>query len=973
MNITVAWEDVISVINQISGYLITIGIAFILLIVLLIAARRAGKPKSGFIRIQSVLVFFLILVIMVNTIAFGPLQNMINVALAEKGSLSQESVDNSRRTVETIASEGIVLTKNDNNTLPLSTRNLNVFGWASTNPIYGGSGSGTVDTSTAVSIIGGLENSGFKLNKELSDMYTAYRADRPKITVHDGQDWTLPEVPVDQYSDQLMNNALQFSDTALIVISRVGGEGADLPHDMGSVMNGKWSEPGTRYLKAKYVNNSSDYSEFTDGQTYLELSKTEKNLVEMVTKNFKKVIVVYNGSNTFEMDWTEQYEQIQGVLLVPEAGATGFNALGEILTGEVNPSGKTVDTWIKDLTAAPYINNIGHFGLTNVGETVAKARENWPKSDGIASFVNYVEGLYVGYRFYETAAEEGFINYDDTVQYPFGYGLSYTTFKQEMGTVKESNGKFTVEVTVTNTGNKEGKEVVQVYYNPPYTNGGVEKASANLIAFDKTQTLAPGQSEKLTVTFNLEDMASYDSKGVGRYVVEAGDYRISLRSDSHNTVTEQVYNVAKNIVYDQSNPRPSDKVPAKNQLQFSEGNVKYLSRANNFANYAEAVARPTNFELDGKLLANGTYDPTVFNKPNDVMPTQGAKNGVEAYDLRGLPYDDPKWETLLNEITVDEMVNFIAYGGFATTKIESIKLLPTLAADGPAGVNAFVIKLFGTGYSSAVMIAQTWNVDLARAAADGLMKEMTDFKINGWYGPSMNIHRSAFNGRNFEYYSEDPLLSSKMAIAQTKAATDHGIIPSLKHFAFNEQETNRNAILTTWLSEQSARELYLKPFENTVKASEGSSVAMMSSFNYIGTEWSGGAQELLKNILRDEWGFRGMVLTDYFGNYGYMDADRAVRGGGDLMLGVAGNEAIMTDLSATSVIAMRTAVKNAVYTIVNSGVYENYVPGKTPRWMVMSYAVDAVLLLVLIMAEIALIRSYRRKLNIIVESQSQLL
>ena len=967
MNITFVWEDVISVINQISGYLIVIGIALLAMVIGLILARKVGKPKSGFIKIQSVIAFFVILVLMLNVIAFGPLENTITASLAETGTLSEETIVNSQSIIEEITAEGIVMAKNDDNALPLNAQNLNVFGWASTNPIYGGTGSGSVDASTAVDILGGLENAGFNLNTEISDMYTEYSADRPLPSINDGQVWTLPEPPVEQYSDEKINNAKEFSDTALVIIGRIGGEGADLPTDMSAVIDGSWNEPGTKYRNATYENNSSDYDDFTDGQSYLELSQTEKDLVEKVTENFDKVIVVYNGSNTFEMGWTEDYEQIKGVLLVGGAGATGFNALGKVLNGEINPSGKTVDTWVYDLKATPYYNNIGHFAYTNVDEVTSKAKEAWPKADGIASFVNYVEGIYVGYRYYETAAEEGLIDYDTTVQYPFGYGLSYTTFSQEMGAVSEDNGTITLDVTVTNTGDGAGKDVAQIYTNPPYTNDGIEKASANLIAFEKTDMLNPGESQTLTLSFTLEDMVSYDSSGNGHYVLEAGDYAISLRTDSHLIVDEQVYTVAEEIIYDESNPRSIDKQVATNQLQFAEGDVTYLSRADGFANFEEVVAPPTDFELKGELLGNGTYDSTKYNNPDDVMPTQGANNDLEVYDLRSRDYDDPMWEDLLDQITVDEMINFIAYGGFATVKIDSIDLVPTLQADGPAGVNSFMTGSYGTGYPSETLIAQTWNVDLAYAAADGILKELKDFKIDGWYGPSMNLHRSAFNGRNFEYYSEDPILSSKMAIAETQASYDHKIIPFLKHFAFNEQETNRNAFLATWLPEQAARELYLTPFANTVNANDGSSLAMMSVFNFIGTEWGGSTSELLNNILRDEWGFRGLVLTDYFGNYGYMDADRAIRGGSDLMLGTTGNEAIIDDRSATSVIAMRQATKNSLYTIVNSGVYEEHVTNSNPKWMKILYAVDVVLLIILVLLEIAVVRNYRKKAIIIRE------
>lgn len=959
-NVEVAWEDVISVLQLVRTHLIVIVVALICMIAAMIFAHKLAKPKRGFVRIQSLIAFIVVAAVVINVMLAGALSNTLNVLLSDMGSLSQESVDNSRAVIEEVTGEGIVMTKNDDSFLPIAPERINVFGWASTNPIYGGTGSGTVDTATAVGILEGLENAGFETNSELSDMYTEYRADRPGISINEGQDWTLPEVPVSDYSDEMIQNAKDFSDTAMIVISRSGGEGADLPHDMGAVMDGSWNQ-GTKYTNASYQNNSSEYDDFTDGQTYLELSQTERDLVDMVCSEFDNVIVVYNGANTFELGWTNEYEQIKSVLLCAGAGATGFNALGNVLAGNVNPSGRTADTWVQDLTQTPYYNNIGHFAYTNTQETEEAALASWERADGIVSFVNYTEGIYTGYRFYETAAEESLINYDEQVLYPFGYGLSYSTFTQEMGDLNVTDDTISVDVTVTNTGDTAGKDVVQLYYTPPYENGGIEKSSVNLAAFDKTDMLEPGESQTLTLEFNIEDMASYDTSGDGQYILEAGTYGISLRSDSHDVIDSRDYELSEDIVYNESNPHSGDVVAATNKFDFAEGNITYLSRADGFANYEEAVSAPTNYELDGEVLGNGTYDPTDYNNPDDVMPTTGADNGLELYDLRGASYDDPRWDDLLDQVTVDEMVELIAYGGHQTAAVDSAGKIRTMDTDGPAGVNSSTLGAFGTGYCSEVLIAQTWNVDLAEKAADGMCREFADYGIVGWYAPSMNLHRSAFGGRNFEYYSEDSLLSSRMAYAEVSAAVQHNIYPYIKHFVLNEQEINRNALLCTWFNEQSLRELYFKPFEYCVKNTESGKLAIMSSYNYLGTEWAGGSSELLQDVLRGEWGFEGMVISDYFGNYGYMDADRAVRGGTDLMLGTAGNDAIMTDLSATSVIAMRNATKNIFYVTVNSAAYDSYTPGAIPDWMRTMYIADGVLAVLIIAAEVLVIRNYQRK------------
>lgn len=962
-NVEVAWEDVISVINMVRTHLIIIAIAFIAMIAVMIIVRKKEKLIKRMIRFQSFFAFLLITVVTLNVAAAETLYNTLNVVLSDKGTLDQGHIDNSKKVIEDVTNEGVVMTKNDNSFLPIAPQKINVFGWSSTNPVYGGTGSGTVDATTAVGILKGLENAGFETNSELSDMYTEYRQDRPVISINDGQDWTLPEVPAADYSDKIINDAKDFSDVAMIVLSRTGGEGTDLPIDMGPIMDGSTMDIGTKYTKGTYTNNSKDYDDFEDGQSYLELSKTEQDLVDLVCSNFDDVIVVYNGANAMELGWTNDYEQIKSVLLCAGAGATGFNALGNIISGEVNPSGKTTDTWLKDINKAPYINNIGHFAYTNTDKVSDAAKKAWERADGIVSFVDYVEGIYVGYRFYETAADEGLINYDDTVMYPFGYGLSYTTFDETMGELRASDDGISVDVTVTNTGDTAGKDVVELYYDPPYYNGGIEKSSVNLLAFDKTDLLEPGESETVTLTFSDEDMASYDTYGAGHYVLEHGDYDISLRTDSHNVVDSKTYNVAEDIVYDENNKHNGDVEVADNKFDFVEGDITYLSRKDGFANYDTATAAPTNFELDGTIYGNGTYDPTDYDNDDDKMPTTGADNGLELFDLRGASYDDDRWEDLLDEMTVDEMVDLIAFGGHQNIAVRSIDKIRILDTDGPAGVNSSTLGIFGTGFCSEIILAQTWNTELAVAFSEAMGQEFADYHVTGWYAPSMNIHRSAFGGRDFEYYSEDSKLSAEMAKAEVEGIVNAGMYPFIKHFVLNEQEINRNAFLTTWSNEQAMREIYFKPFEDTIKAYPDGKIAVMSSYNFLGTEWAGSCTQLLNDVLRGEWGYKGMVISDYFGNYGYMDADRAVRGGTDMMLGTAGNDAIMTDLSATSVIAMRKAVKNILYTTVNSSAYENYVPGETPRWLKMIYAADAILAVLLIAAEAALIIRYRKKRN----------
>ena len=966
-------EDVIKVLDSMKPQLIGFGVVLVLAIVAMIACMKLPKAKKYMIRCQAGLAILLALVITVNLICFGPMNTMISLATGS-GSISEETSAEATDLVEDIADEGIVLLKNEGRTLPLTAGNLNVFGWASTNPVYGGTGSGALnDAYHTVTLLEGLENAGFTLNTELSDFYTAYRADRPTIAMGT-QDWTLPEPPASTYTDEMMANAKAFSDTALVVIGRSGGEGADLPTDMAAVIDGSWQDGTTSYA-GSYTNNSTEYADFEQGQHFLELSKTERDMLDLVCSNFENVVVVYNGANTMELGFVDEYAQIKSVLWCPGTGQSGFNALGSILAGTVNPSGKTADTFVYDLTATPTWNNFRAFSYTNADEFAAAG---FMIKSTTPHFINHNESIYVGYRFYETAAAEGVIDYATTVQYPFGYGLSYTSFSQTMSDLTvDGEGNISLDVTVTNTGSVAGKDVVEVYYNPPYTNGGIEKSTANLIAFDKTEMLEPGASETITITFKAEDMASYDADVNKAYVLEAGDYIISINSDSHTVIDSRTYNVPSTIVYGEGNARSTDATVATNQFDFADGGVTYLSRADGFANYAEATAAPASYEMSDELKAsfinNGNYDPNEYNNADDVMPTTGASNGLQLVDMRGVDYDDAQWDTFLDQLTINDMDTLIALGGYQTAAVPSIGKVQTYDCDGPASINNNFTGVGSVGFPSAVMIASTWNQDLASEFGRSIGKMADEMNTTGWYAPAMNTHRSAFAGRNFEYYSEDGVLSGKMAAKAIQGAEEFGVYAYMKHFALNDQEANRCDMLCTWADEQSIREIYLKPFEISVK--EGGCDAVMSSFNYIGHKWAGACDELLNKVLRDEWGFVGMVLTDYFGVYGYMDADQAIRNGTDFCLvnyDTATNHVTDTT-SATGVQAMRQASKNILYTVVNSRAYaeENLNMGM-PTWQIVAIAADVVLAAVLIVLEVRTVKGYgRRKAAVQVEGKEE--
>lgn len=960
--------DVMNVIGSLTPYLIAIGVLFALALIITFAVNKKTVKEVATRKIvhsESWLVALVGIVVAVSMMLTGPLSTLLNNATTTKYMLSDTTVSKANELAKEVQSEAITMLKNDDSNLPLSNKKVNVFGWGSTNPVYGGTGSGSMsDQYETVSMLDGMKQAGIETNSELTKLYTDYRKDRPVVAMW-SQDWTLPEVPAKQYSDKLISDAKDFSDEAVITITRVGGEGADLPTDM----------------KAKgitYKNNSKDYDDFQKGESFLQLSKTERDMIDLVTSNFKKVTLVYNGANTFQFDFLNDYPQIQSVVWCPPAGQTGFSALGEVLAGETNPSGKTSDTFLKDLTKSVSYNNFGKFEYTNMADKAAKYK-GFTGDDvtAIPGFVNYSEGIYVGYKFYETASDEGLINYDDTVAFPFGYGLSYTSFDQKLDSVKYKGGKVTVTATVTNTGDKAGKDVVEVYYNPPYTDGGIEKASKNLAGFEKTKELQPGESQKVTVKFDDDDMASYDYKGAKAYVLEKGDYDISIQSDSHHVIDHKAITVKDTVTYDSdSNTHNGDKTVATNQFDDVAGDVTYLSRADHFANYKEATAAPTNFKMSDKaketFYNNSNYDPKKFDKDSDKMPTTGAKNGLKLSDMYGKDYDDADWDKLLDQLTFDDMDNLIANGGYGTQALKSVGKIQLTDADGPASLNNNFTGVGSIGFPASTAFACTWNKDLAKQFGEMIGDMAHDMHVAGWYAPAMNIHRNAFSGRTFEYFSEDSLLSGVMASSEISGAKSKGVYSFMKHFALNDQETKRTEMLCTWTNEQAMREIYLKPFEMSVK--EGGAQAVMSSFNYIGNTYAGADSALLQTVLRGEWGFKGFVLTDYFGGYGYQNADQEVRAGNDSMLATTKITNHITDKSATSVKAMRQAAHNILYTAANSWQYANGEPKvATPIWKTAMYVAWGVVAVLVIGLEIVAIKRYlnRKKAVATVESAAE--
>ena len=951
--ISVEMEDVLAVLQLCKPYIIGIIAALVIGIVIMIACRRMSRDKRFLIRGEAAIAMVLAVVVCVNMICFGPMATLIGLATGN-GTLSDETNEEAAEVAEEIMEDGIVLLKNES-LLPLNeTKKLNIFGWESINPAYGGAGSGGInDLYDIVSLNQGLENAGFSINQELVDFYNNYGADNPEMSIQK-QSWTLPEPPVDTYSDELIKSAKEYSDVAVVVLSRKAGEGHnDIPMDV---------------KKAAYDNNSDEYDDFPEGEHYLQLSQTERDMVDMVCSNFDNVIVIYNGANQFELGFADEYPQIKSVVWCPGTGNVGFNALGKVFSGEVNPSGKTPDTFIYDMTTAPWWNNAEKIEYTNLADMAVEGMNAGTAQVYAPAFTNYVEGIYVGYKYYETAAQEGAIDYDKTVQYPFGYGLSYTEFEQKMGELEEKDGQISVDVEVTNTGDVAGKDVVEVYYKPPYTNGGIEKSSANLIEFEKTNLLQPGESQTVTVTFSIEDMASYDENNAKAYVLEKGDYVISINSDSHTVLDQKTYTADKDVVYKGENKRASDDTAATNVFEDAKGDVTYLSRADHFANYEEATAAPASAELGEPYVSeyhlNSNFDKTTYLNDEDVMPTTGADNGLTLADMRDADYDDPRWEKLLDQLTVDEMANMIAMAGYQTAAMDSVGKVATLDFDGPAAINNNFTGVGSIGFPIEVVVASTWNKELAQAWGECMGKISQEMGAEGWYAPGMNTHRTAFGARNYEYFSEDGVLAGNMGAKAVEGARKYGVYSYIKHFALYEGNAK---MVSVWSNEQAIREIYLKPFEISVK--QGGANAVMVSWSFLGDKWTGESSNLMNTVLRDEWGFRGMALTDFFRNngHGFMNADAALANGVDAMLSTFNGEEnnVANPEHPTAVLQMRNACKNVMYTVVSSWAYDGeHEETGMENWKKAGIGIDIVIALFMAGMEVLVIRGYKKRKNV---------
>lgn len=771
------------------------------------------KTKKLFMRFVSV-----VLVIVT-------LSSLTVTAFAASDKISEDTKAKSIDIAYQIEEEGIVLLKNDDSVLPLKNKKVNVFGAASCSIAFAGAaGSGAVRSSDAIGFYDALTNAGIEYNKELYNIYANFTGTKYDLGLISYVVTVLKqffgggqsEMPVSRISSKAMAEAVEYSQTAIIVIGRVGTEMKDLSFEQ------------------------------------LNLNSDEKEMIEKVCANFSDVIVVFNISNIMDMSWLEDYDNIKGAMIMWLPGEVGTDAVGKVLTGAVNPSGKLADTVSYDIEDHPASENFGNY--------MYKGVLGIPKY-----FVNYCEGIYVGYRYFETFAPE-------KVMYPFGYGLSYTDFEWNVKSFSSNSEEITVKVDVQNTGDVAGKDVVQVYFSAPYYQGGIEKSAIELAAYAKTKELAPGESETLTLRFAVEDMASYDSAVEQAWVLDAGEYKIHVSRDVRTHEKTFNYNVDEKVVYKTDSVSGNE---IKNLFDFAQGDLTYLSRADAEGTYP---APPTDYYAP----------PAVLNSDKRPAPTlvgEKPKTGVKYDDgvitLQDVAEDETLWDAFLDQLTVQEMINLIADCGYETTAVKRLGIPNTSDNDGPScikGSGGLLYTDCGLAFPVATALACTWNDELAEQFGEVIGEEGNQLGTHVWYAPGCNLHRSPQGGRNNEYYSEDPLLSGKMSAAVIRGVQSKDIVVTVKHFAANEQETNRQSNgLYTWVNEQALRELYLEPFEISVK--EGKAMGVMSAYNRIGAQWCGGSKPLITDLLRTEWGFDGFVITDAsidLTGEGYLDPVLAV-------------------------------------------------------------------------------------------------
>ena len=865
----------------------------------------------------------------------------------QKATNKAEAFANAQEVNLKLAEEGFVLLKNENAALPMNKgARISVFSKNSVNLSYGGSGSGGFDTSNNKNLYESLNDAGFVTNPTLKNFYESSQsgpvrtANSSDLDNGDNQKIATAETPQSKYTDAVKNSYADYSDAALVVITRIGGEGFDLP---------------------RYQGNSE--GAVSPDSHYLELDQNEIDLLTAVTDGtFKRVVVVFNTPSSFEATFLKDSayaafaDKIDAAVWIGFTGSNGITALGEILNGDVNPSGRLVDTWAADFTKNPSFVN---FGTGCLPDTTDKY------DGGMYYSVDYEEGIYVGYRYYETRGEtDGEDWYNANVVYPFGYGLSYTTFDWTVGDASASKIELgttiTVPVTVKNTGSVAGKEVVQLYASAPYTLGGIEKAHKVLVGFAKTKLLQPGESETVTVSFDPYSAASYDyrdanSNGFSGYELEAGEYTLYVSRNAHESEKAIALNLAADV---QIGTDPTTDSGVVNRYTDSEDFLDsdwqldtMLSRADwegTWPTPQTAQQHAGTDRLYEEIRSEEHNNPTDFDSEEypwfGEEPTLTLRDLLPSAEAEGyepvVSYDDERWEELMMGCDEEEMIALINNGAYHTLAMESVGLPATIHGDGPSGFTCFMSKEQVNGtcqYVSEPVMASTWNINLMTELGEAIGEEgtigdkATGQPYSSIYAPGVNIHRSPFGGRCSEYFSEDPFISGMMGAAEVQGIQSRGVLPTVKHFVANEQETHRSiGGDLSWLSEQALREIYLKPFEYTVKL--GETRGIMTSFNRIGTRWTGGDYRLLTEILRNEWGFNGLVICDFNTIPQYMIPRMMFYAGGSLDLATQ-QSAMWTDCDtsdAGDAIVLMRAVKDVMYALVNSNAMNAEVIGYNP-------------------------------------------
>lgn len=865
----------------------------------------------------------------------------------QKATNKAEAFANAQEVNLKLAEEGFVLLKNENAALPMNKgARISVFSKNSVNLSYGGSGSGGFDTSNNKNLYESLNDAGFVTNPTLKRFYESSQsgpvrtANSSDLDNGDNQKIATAETPQSKYTDAVKNSYADYSDAALVVITRIGGEGFDLP---------------------RYQGNSE--GAVSPDSHYLELDQNEIDLLTAVTDGtFKRVVVVFNTPSSFEATFLKDSayaafaDKIDAAVWIGFTGSNGITALGEILNGDVNPSGRLVDTWAADFTKNPSFVN---FGTGCLPDTTDKY------DGGMYYSVDYEEGIYVGYRYYETRGEtDGEDWYNANVVYPFGYGLSYTTFDWTVGDASASEIELgttiTVPVTVKNTGSVAGKEVVQLYASAPYTLGGIEKAHKVLVGFAKTKLLQPGESETVTVSFDPYSAASYDyrdanSNGFSGYELEAGEYTLYVSRNAHESEKAIALNLAADV---QIGTDPTTDSEVVNRYTDSENFLDsdwqldaMLSRADwegTWPTPQTAQQHAGTDRLYEEIRSEEHNNPTDFDSEEypwfGEEPTLTLRDLLPSAEAEGyepvVSYDDERWEELMMGCDEEEMIALINNGAYHTLAMESVGLPATIHGDGPSGFTCFMSKEQVNGtcqYVSEPVMASTWNINLMTELGEAIGEEgtigdkATGQPYSSIYAPGVNIHRSPFGGRCSEYFSEDPFISGMMGAAEVQGIQSRGVLPTVKHFVANEQETHRSiGGDLSWLSEQALREIYLKPFEYTVKL--GETRGIMTSFNRIGTRWTGGDYRLLTEILRNEWGFNGLVICDFNTIPQYMIPRMMFYAGGSLDLATQ-QSAMWTDCDtsdAGDAIVLMRAVKDVMYALVNSNAMNAEVIGYNP-------------------------------------------